>query len=224
MERDEKKLSVAQAEEITGVTRQQVDRMKFRLHDLEKFRRELLGPAYLTAQLATPDNHRAEGTGNNQWHTPAQYIAMARKVLGKIDLDPASSDAAQKAVKATTYFTGTTPDDNGLKQPWYGRVWLNPPYSPKDIAAFVEKMCAEYKSKRVRAAIMLTHNYTDSGWFQGAAPIAKAICFPKTRIRFEDPDGVPCSPTQGQAFFYFGRNASKFIRVFGEIGIIVRPI
>jgi hypothetical protein len=40
------------------------------------------------------DNHRARGTGENEWYTPAKYIDDARKVLGQIDLDPATSDSA----------------------------------------------------------------------------------------------------------------------------------
>jgi len=31
---------------------------------------------------------------------------MARKVLGNIDLDPASNDLAQQSIKATQYFIG----------------------------------------------------------------------------------------------------------------------
>src|SRR5258705_279177 len=36
-----------------------------------------------------------EGTGENEWFTPAQYIERARTVLGAIDLDPASNPIAQ---------------------------------------------------------------------------------------------------------------------------------
>jgi len=217
-------MSESQAKRLTGIGAVQKHRLTIRMKNPEKYRYDLLGAGYLEAQLGLPSNHRAGGTGNNQWHTPEQYIKMVRKVLGKIDLDPASSNRAQHVVKAEMFFTGTTPNDNGLIEPWHGRVFLNPPYSPKEITAFVDKMCDEYVAGRVKAAIMLTHNYTDSGWFQKATPLAKAICFPRTRIRFEDPDGVPCSPTQGQAFFYFGRSATKFIKVFAPIGFIVSPL
>jgi hypothetical protein len=59
-----------------------------------------------------------QGTGDNEWHTPQRYLALAREVLGVIDLDPASSFIAQKTVQATKCFTG------GLTKEWQGRVWL----------------------------------------------------------------------------------------------------
>jgi hypothetical protein len=66
------------------------------------------------------------GTGNNQWHTPSEYIEMARDVLGGFDLDPASNLIAQETVQAVTFYTEET---NGLDKEWKGRVWCNPPYA-----------------------------------------------------------------------------------------------
>jgi hypothetical protein len=51
--------------------------------------------------------------GEIEWQTPGPYIELARAVLGGIDLDPASSAAAQERVKATTIFTQ---QDDGLTQ------------------------------------------------------------------------------------------------------------
>jgi hypothetical protein len=214
-------LSESQAKKLTGIGKMQKSRMATKLKDPANYRRELLGSAYLTAQLADPDHFRTQFTGNNEWHTPAEYIAMARAVLGEIDLDPASSDIAQRTVQAVEYFTFVSDEDSGLTKPWHGRVWLNPPYAPIAIAAFVAKLIDEYQSSRVSAAIVLTHNYTDSGWFQKLAPLAAAICFPGSRVRFVDQDGVPCSPTQGQAFFYLGGDRSKFVEQFSKIGFTV---
>ena len=158
------------------------------------------------------------GTGDNEWFTPPQYIEAARKVMGGIDLDPASNPIAQKTVQAERYFTK---DQDGLKQEWNAQtVWLNPPYAQPFIQQFTEKMVAELKAKRVRQAIMLTHNYTDTAWFHLAESLATLICFTKGRIRFTDPEGKPCSPTQGQAFFYFGTRIEKFRQTFGQFGFV----
>ena len=160
------------------------------------------------------------GTGENEWYTPDQYLELARAVLGAFDVDPASSDAAQKKVQATNYFTI---EDDGLKHEWFGRVWLNPPYAQPHIADFVSKMVSERRARRVSAAIMLTHNYTDTAWFHEAAGLADAICFTRGRIRFYDSSGNVAAPTQGQAFFYFGGDVEKFSALFRAIGFVVEP-
>jgi ParB family chromosome partitioning protein len=160
------------------------------------------------------------GTGENEWYTPPQYIEAARQVLGIIDLDPASNQQAQATVSAERFFTK---DDDGLTQEWHGRVWLNPPYAQPLIANFVDKMVSERISGRVTAGIMLTHNYTDTAWFHSAASIADAICFTKGRVRFIDSAGGLASPTQGQAFFYFGTDLDAFEGAFSAIGLVVRP-
>jgi ParB family chromosome partitioning protein len=159
------------------------------------------------------------GTGENEWYTPSEYIELARSVMGSIDLDPASSEFANRDVSATKYFTR---DDDGLTQPWTGNVWLNPPYSQPTIAHFADKMVEEWSRGEVTGAIVLTHNYTDTVWFQKLASFADSICFTKGRVRFVSPSGDLASPTQGQAFFYFGNNADEFSRVFNEHGFVVR--
>ncbi len=160
------------------------------------------------------------GTGENDWHTPAEYLDAARDVLGAIDLDPASSEAAQRRVQAERYFT---PEDDGLEHEWAGRVWLNPPYAQPLIAQFVSKLVAEYVAGRVSAAIMLTHNYTDTAWFHEAEAFAPAICFTRGRVRFIDANGGIAAPTQGQTFFYFGNDVAAFVTRFAEIGFCRMP-
>src|SRR5262249_39241039 len=113
------------------------------------------------------------GTGENEWFTPAEYVELARQVLGGIDLDPASHVEAQQTVRAKRYFTKA---DDGLSRKWPGRVWLNPPYARTLIPQFIKKLLAEVKAGRTVAALVLTHNYTSSEWFQDLAAHADAIC------------------------------------------------
>ena len=164
-------------------------------------------------------NHRAIGTGENEWYTPPKYIEMARRVLGGIDLDPASNEAAQRVVKASQYFTAA---DNGLLKEWHGRVWLNPPYSQPLIYEFVTKLIEERSAERVSSAIMLTNNYTDTSWFHAALEIADAVCFTRGRISFINKEGDPYgTPAQGSAFFYFGDAVPAFAQAFIEAGSVV---
>ena len=152
-------------------------------------------------------------TGNEEWYTPKKYIDMAREVLGRIDIDPASNAFANEVVQATTYYTK---EDDGLSKEWQGKMWLNPPYS-SIIANFIDKTCHSDVE-----AIVLTNNSTDTKWFAQAANNCAAMCFTYGRINFYDDTAKKSSPTNGQAFFYFGNNVEKFNQVFKEIGFVAR--
>jgi len=218
-----KKLTVREAEELTGMTKLQVSRLAHKLKDPEKYREELLGAAYRAAMLEARDDVRGTlGSGMNEWQTPEKYMPLVREVLGGIDLDPASSDDAQRIVQATRYYTRK---DDGLKQEWLGRIWLNPPYAQPLMTHFVEKLVAELNAQRAIAAIMLTHNYTDSNWFQDAVPFTTALCFPRDRVKFvREGDPEPANPTQGQTFWYFGKELDKFTSVFEQLGLVCVPV
>lgn len=162
--------------------------------------------------------NRTSFTGNNEWFTPQPHIERARAFLGGIDLDPASNAIAQETVKAEQFYTE---QDNGLDKEWKGRIWLNPPYAQPAIGHFADKMVAEVKSGRITDAVMLTHNYTDTAWFQTLAKSASAICFTRGRVKFEGPNGEVAAPTQGQAFFYFGQRAGDFASAYADVGFVV---
>lgn len=165
----------------------------------------------------TNEQFRTSFTGDNEWYTPVEYIEAARDVMGTIDIDPATSEFAQSRIKATIFYTVET---DGLKIPWIGNIWLNPPYAQPDIFNFIEKAVKEWNQGNINQAIILTNNYTDTAWFHLAESAASLICFTKGRIKFEKQDGVLATPTQGSAFFYFGTNKNKFQEVFGKFGFI----
>ena len=161
----------------------------------------------------------ARHTGEVEWHTPSEHVEAARRVLGGIDLDPASNEAAQETVRARAYFTKET---DGLSRPWAGRVWLNPPYAAGVVDRFVEKLVDHVEAGDVRAAILLVHARTDAEWFHRAAEASARVCFTRGRVRFLRPDGDdPGAPTTGSAFLYFGRRVEAFRRVFSPLGWVV---
>jgi DNA N-6-adenine-methyltransferase (Dam) len=169
---------------------------------------------------SAPRHAKSEYTGETEWYTPAEFLTAARAVMGSIDLDPASSIQAQQTVQASAFHTI---EDSGLAHEWRGRVWLNPPYRQPYIAEFVAKIVGEVEAGRVTEAIMLTHNYTDTEWFHRGFAACSAICFTRGRVKFVDVNGEIAAPTQGQSFFYFGRNVAKFEHVFGEYGAVAIP-
>jgi phage N-6-adenine-methyltransferase len=178
----------------------------------------LLDSSYLPKLWGNDSRVLSAGTGDEQSYTPPEYVESARQVMGGIDLDPASNPTAQKTVAAQKYYTA---DDDGLTKEWEGCVFLNPPYTVRVIDGFIEKLITDYGAGKVRDAVLLTNNSTDTSWFHRAAEKSSAVCFTKGRINFQKPDGSTSSPTNGQAFFYFGSKVQKFVDVFGKHGLVM---
>ncbi len=154
-----------------------------------------------------------------EWYTPERYIEAARQVMGTIDLDPASSELANKMVKADTYFTKDD-DPDGLSQDWFGTVWLNPPYG-KGSGLFTTKLVEEHAEGRVSAGVLLLNAYGfDAEWFQ---PLWEhPICFTDHRIEFYSPQRESGGPANGNIFVYLGRAEARFAKVFGAFGQVMR--
>lgn len=163
--------------------------------------------------------HVTNNSGDNEWYTPSEYLQAARKVMGGIDLDPASSAVANARVGASKFYTE---QDDGLSKEWAGRVWMNPPYSNGLMAPFMEKLVAHVTDGTITQAVVLVNNATETKWFQGAAAKARLICFPEGRIQFLKPDGERGPPLQGQAIMYFGPKSETFNAVFSSFGLVVR--
>lgn len=170
------------------------------------------------AREAVKKAHVAHNSGNNEWYTPAAFIESARAVMGGIDLDPASSEIANKTVQADSIFTA---EDDGLSKDWpVSRIWMNPPYAQPLMGQFASKFAQAVRDGS--EGIVLVNNATETGWFQEIAAESSAICFPKARIRFLDPDGNPGAPLQGQAIIYSGPNQEEFCTEFAQFGLVVR--
>lgn len=111
----------------------------------------------------------------NDWLTP-RYILDA---LGKFDLDPC---AALDQPWATAKRQLTVKDD-GLKKPWVGRVWLNPPYG-EQTARWLAKMAKHQNGIVLIYARTETQMFFDHVWSR-----ANGIFFLKGRVSFCRPDG-----------------------------------
>lgn len=118
-----------------------------------------------------------------EWYTPTEYVHAARQVLGKIELDPASHPDANAIVGAERYFTQ---EDDGLKQPWHGRVLLNPPGGL--VNAFWSKLVKEWFAGHIHSAIWIGYSVEQFQTLQNSGapmhPLDFYGCIPHNRIAF----------------------------------------
>lgn len=137
-----------------------------------------------------------------EWYTPAPYVEAARRVMGSIDLDPASCAEAQRWIKAERYYSLTERGEDGLALPWHGRVWLNPPFDKS--AEFSRKLISEYESGHVEMAIALIKFLPTYRWF---APLKTyPMVVTNHRVSFWKAEGQPGESRydNGIAFIFFG--------------------
>ncbi len=125
-----------------------------------------------------------------EWYTPAPFVEAAREVMGAIDLDPASHAEANLTIKAARFFTE---DDDGLAQPWRGRVFLNPPGKKGEglVPKFWMKLVESYglidDGQRVTQAIWIGYSLEQLQTLQNTrvkTPLSFALCVPRQRIAF----------------------------------------
>lgn len=122
-------------------------------------------------------SHEDRGSTNVDWYTPPWIF----KELGlEFDLDPCQPPEGVAWIPTKKRYSIV---EDGLKQPWEGRVWLNPPYG-KQTPAWLERM------HQHRNGIALVFARTDCKWFHESVAKADAILFLKGRVKFVDGLGV----------------------------------
>lgn len=170
-------------------------------------------------RLAALTPHVSHNTGESEWFTPPEYIEAARCVMGGIDVDPATTERANKAIGAEVYYTAET---DGLRNPWPGRVWLNPPYAQPLVSQFCQSFADKYEAGEVKEGCVLINNVTETGFAQRLLGLCSGVCFPAGRVRFLDANGNPGAPLQGQMVLYFGDKPDEFTAKFAEFGVCLK--
>lgn len=117
-------------------------------------------------------------TADPTWRTPSHLFAELDAEF-HFTLDPAASRPIRPGIQ---WFSEA---DQGLWQPWSGRVFVNPPYG-RAIADWMRKISLE--RDRCEVIVALVPSRTDSAWWHDHAMPADEIRFIRGRLRFEGVD------------------------------------
>lgn len=158
----------------------------------------------------------------DDWGTPAWLIAKVKSVLGEIDLDPASTSAANHTVGAKKFYTK---EDNGLFMPWSGKVFLNPPGGKNGKSSntklFWDKLSMSYENGEVSEAIFMCFSVEALQTTQSCKyPIMNyPFCIPSKRVQFVNLLGEEkYAPSHSNAVVYLGRKPCAFAEAFNDVG------
>lgn len=129
--------------------------------------------------------HQSADMKNDEWLTPPSILAA----LGPFDLDPCAPINRPWPMAAHHY----TKVDNGLTQPWHGRVWGNFPYgSPSVIGPWLKRMVLHNQG----TALIFARTETDL-FFEAVWQRATAVLFIRGRLYFHYVDGREADANAG---------------------------
>lgn len=123
--------------------------------------------------------HQSNQPGTVEWLTPPHVIA-ALGGAESFDLDPATPDFQPYPTARARY----TRADNGLLKPWFGRVYLNPPYTDDEICRWMARLADHGRG----TALIFARTETDN-FFRWVWERATALLFLRGRLHFHLPDG-----------------------------------
>ena len=158
---------------------------------------------------------RAYQGRTDEWLTPPDIIeALSREPYGPFDLDPCAPDNRPWDT-ANNHFTY---EDDGLAQPWFGRVWLNPPYGPQT-EEWLERM------SRHNSGIALIFARTETSmFFKFVWEHATAVLFIKGRLHFYTIEGQRSPNNSGgpSVLIAYGDSSADCLERSGIAGKFVR--
>jgi phage N-6-adenine-methyltransferase len=155
-----------------------------RLQTLDRVLVALGAGAYLAPQGSVKAffTHAGNSAVSETWTTPKELLEPLYSVFGAFDLDPCSPTSNKRTapVKARAYYTEA---DDGLSLPWFGTVYMNPPYG-RSIHHWTAKAKAEVEQGTAEMVIGLLAARPDTTYWHRDIAGSASIFFLKGRLKF----------------------------------------
>jgi len=150
---------------------------------------------------------------NDEVATSPKLWRPLDRAFGGFDLDPAAG-VEPTPIAEDRY----TKDDDGLTSPWYGTVWLNPPFSEKD--PWYRRLVSHYQDDRIDAAAAVSTVDPSANWFHTHFSTADMICYLDGRNWYIGHGDSPSFSTQ----IGLWNPTPEVVEVCHGLGTIVRPV
>lgn len=154
--------------------------------------------------------HQSAAMKNDEWLTPPQILAA----LGPFDLDPCAPVDRPWDMAKEHY----TILDNGLSQPWHGRVWCNPPYG-----LMAHQWLARLAEHGNGIALIFARTETEM-FFQTVWDRADAVLFLRGRLHFHYVNGDRAKANSGapSVLVAYGYDNAAKLQACGLAGKFLR--
>jgi len=154
------------------------------------------------AAVAQPGKGR-DAEYSDEWYTPPALVAS----LGLFDLDPCAGPMTHARENWR---------HDGLARAWFGRVWLNPPYS--DVRTWLTRMVEHGNG------IAIVNARPETQWFQSTVASADAVLWILRRVEFLRPDGTTKHTPVGQVLIAWGARNVDALESSGLSGLYMTVI
>lgn len=151
--------------------------------------------------MKTDQEGKPEWWNSDHWATPWPIVRHLEMEFGAFDLDPC---CVVDTAKAPKFYTQA---DDGLTQPWFGRVFLNPPYSKP--APWLEKAIAETSTGGADLVVALLPVSSDTRWFHSLVKDRAEIRFIRGRVRFFGWQRTPITSPKAPSMFAIYRRTQN---------------
>ena len=168
-----------------------------------------------------------------EWATPNWLYKPLAKALNGFDIDPASGAEGDdyiadmvirypenQSMVGEHVVDGDTKIhySDGLKEEWFGDVWVNPPYGRSHNPRWARKVLEESESPLVDSLTALAPASTSASWFQNKYAEADYLTFIDGRVSFDGSGDTNAS--FANAIATFGEVPDEYVEALHTLGLV----
>lgn len=176
--------------------------------------------------------------GTDEHDTPRDLVAPIEDAMDGFDLDPSASATSRIGTVNWTLCRAPAPEGrrpatlqppglpndggdvalctDGLRHPWHGDVWLNPPYS--EVGDWMEKARREVERGNADRVVALVFARTSTRWYHDHATTADYEWRKEGRVTFAGSDNSAPSPS---IILIWGEPPTALLRWMNRHGHVV---